>query len=171
MQQDPKVTFRRIRPKVRFQSHLSPGEVISKLREHLKKTNATCEGQTTVHFASIYPPEDQQHFWSPQLTLTFDETDTGCTVKGLFGPRPSVWTMFVFFYSVIGFAFFMVTMIALSFYSLQMENNLVWLIPVLLAILLSLFLVAYAGQKFGHRQIIIIQKFVEEALDIKLEIN
>lgn len=37
------------------------------------------------------------HFWSPQLQLEIlDEEKSGCTIYGLFGPNPTLWTFFMF---------------------------------------------------------------------------
>ena len=55
-------------------------------------------------------PRDKQHFWSPQLHLEINEVnDNSSTLHGLFGPNPTVWTMFMFFHFLavvlfIGFA-------------------------------------------------------------------
>lgn len=42
-------------------------------------------------------PKHKQHFWSPQLHLEVNvlESDTSM-LRGLFGPSPNVWTMFMF---------------------------------------------------------------------------
>ena len=46
-------------------------------------------------------PTVQQHFWTPQLHLEVLENNlTSCTVKGVFGPNPKVWTLFMFFHFV-----------------------------------------------------------------------
>ena len=42
-------------------------------------------------------PKHKQHFWSPQLHLEINEVDKdSCLLHGLFGPNPTVWTMFMF---------------------------------------------------------------------------
>ena len=47
-------------------------------------------------------PKQKQHFWSPQLHLEINEKDEkSATVHGLFGPNPSVWTMFMFFHFIV----------------------------------------------------------------------
>lgn len=46
-------------------------------------------------------PKHSQHFWSPQLHLEINKKDSDIsTVHGLFGPNPTVWTMFMFFHFV-----------------------------------------------------------------------
>ena len=52
-------------------------------------------------------PKHQQHFWSPQLHLEINEIDSNSsTVHGLFGPNPTVWTMFMFFHFIVAGLFF-----------------------------------------------------------------
>ena len=47
-------------------------------------------------------PKQAQHFWSPQLHLEINEKNKqSATVQGLFGPNPSVWTMFMFFHFIV----------------------------------------------------------------------
>lgn len=47
-------------------------------------------------------PKTQQHFWSPQLHLEINEVDkTTSILHGLFGPNPTVWTMFMFFHFMV----------------------------------------------------------------------
>ena len=42
-------------------------------------------------------PKDKQHFWSPQLHLEINKVDdNSSTLHGLFGPNPTVWTLFMF---------------------------------------------------------------------------
>lgn len=49
-------------------------------------------------------PKAKQHFWSPQLHLEinedYDNKDIS-VIYGLFGPNPTVWTMFMFLHFVV----------------------------------------------------------------------
>tara|TARA_R110002012_G_scaffold321400_2_gene549036 strand:+ start:12206 stop:12703 length:498 start_codon:yes stop_codon:yes gene_type:complete len=47
-------------------------------------------------------PKSKQHFWSPQLHLEINEVNhETAMLHGLFGPNPTVWTMFMFFHFII----------------------------------------------------------------------
>lgn len=47
-------------------------------------------------------PKKHQHFWSPQLHLEINEiNENSSTVRGLFGPNPTIWTMFMFLHFVV----------------------------------------------------------------------
>ncbi|MEQ8525643.1 hypothetical protein [Gracilimonas sp.] len=166
---DDQIHFRSIRPRIKVQTSLSPDDINQRIRALLSSEKATCEGQTIKGFATIYPPQKDQHFWSPQLTITVDELEEGTLVRGLYGPKPSVWTMFVFFYSAIGFATMIILMVGLSLWSLGNPADILWFVPGLIILLLSLYLVAYSGQKLGHKQMGILHRFIEECLEVKIE--
>ena len=47
-------------------------------------------------------PKHKQHFWSPQLHLEINEVDkNNCLLYGLFGPNPTVWTLFMFLHFMV----------------------------------------------------------------------
>lgn len=85
--QEDLIHFRRVRPRVRFYSTLSSDEIITEIRRQLRSGVCNCNGQVTKNFATIYPPEEDQHYWSPQLTITIEEDEQGTLVRGLYGPR------------------------------------------------------------------------------------
>lgn len=52
-------------------------------------------------------PKHKQHFWSPQLHLEINAKDSeNATVHGLFGPNPTVWTLFMFLHFIVAGLFF-----------------------------------------------------------------
>lgn len=163
------IQFKRIRPRIKFESELTSEQITSTIKTKLKSGDCLCHGQVTAHFATISPPPDEQHYWSPQLTITLEEHERGTLVRGLYGPKPAVWTMFVFFYSIIGFATIIVLMIGMSFYTLSQPAEILWAVPALLLLFLSLYLVAYAGQKFGHKQMTRIHRFIEDCIGHEIE--
>ncbi|MEP1488634.1 MAG: GTP-binding protein [Algibacter sp.] len=47
-------------------------------------------------------PKQEQHFWSPQLHLEINEVNKSSSMlHGLYGPNPTIWTMFMFFHFII----------------------------------------------------------------------
>ena len=53
------------------------------------------------HVFIIFPKE-KQHFWSPQLHLEINKVDdNSSTLHGLFGPNPTVWTLFMFLHFLV----------------------------------------------------------------------
>jgi hypothetical protein len=47
-------------------------------------------------------PKEKQHFWSPQLHLEINKIDKNSSqLYGLFGPNPTVWTLFMFLHFMV----------------------------------------------------------------------
>ena len=94
-------------------------------------------------------PKSDQHYWSPQLHLEFLETDQNHTkLFGVFGPNPTVWTLFMFLHFVvaglfIGFGIW-------SYTNWSLGND--YVIPVFLTILMVLiWFVLYFAGRLGKR--------------------
>ncbi|HCD52523.1 MAG TPA: hypothetical protein DEQ34_08755 [Balneolaceae bacterium] len=152
-----------------MKTELSSDELINRIQSELGEDTTRCDGETVSGFATICPPKTEQHFWSPQLTITVEEDEEGTTIRGLYGPRPAVWTMFVFFYTFIGFALMIVIMVGLSLRSLGEPAGILWLVPILILVFLSLYLVAYFGQKLGHKQMTSLHRFIERCVGNEIE--
>lgn len=154
----------RVRPRFKVETAYSVEEIVNQIKSSLKKEDSPIRGQVHVSNTTLFLPQEEQHYWSPQLSLSFEETEAGCVVRGLYGPRPVVWTMFVFFYSIIGVAILFISVVGYSYLSLGKSGSILWFVPVLLIVFLSLYLVAHFGQKLGHHQMVTLHKFMEECI-------
>ena len=156
-----------VRPRFKVETNNSAETIADSIKKALDQEQSTCIGTSNPKFISLRIPTSEQHYWSPQLSITIS-LENGITVaRGVYGPRPAVWTMFVFFYAVIGLALLVVTVIGLSTMTLDKGTMIFWWIPGLLIVFLSLYLVAYFGQKIGHKQMITLQKFFEETTGLE----
>ena len=90
------------------------------------------------------------------------------TVRGLYGPKPSVWTMFIFLYSIIGFSTLIVSMVGLTRYSLDKPSEILWLVPVGLLLIVGIYFASAAGKKIGKEQLQILHHFFESATNLKV---
>ncbi len=163
------IEFHRIRPRIYYQTTSSSRDLSTLFSTKLSEKKNVLDGQIVEGFATIYPNKSDQHYWSPQLTLTIEENEDGSLIRGLYGPKPTVWTMFIFFYAFIGFATLMVTLVGFSLLSLGKGVGILWFVPFLLLLFASLFITAYLGQKFGHKQMVHLHHFLEECLGVELE--
>lgn len=158
-----------VRPRFRASIPYSPLELSQIINAALNNPTATCKGKLTgIHYITLVIPEADQHYWSPQLSITVEVQNRGSLIKGVYGPRPVIWTMFVFFYSIMGFITLVILMFGLSYKSLDLPAPFLWLVPLLLLIILSLYLVAYLGQKKGHDQMVVLHQFLEDTLDMDI---
>lgn len=87
----------------RFKMELNHANAfILKAFEDAKTTSETYKIVRVDDHVFIRLPTHNQQFWSPQLHLEINEIDTKTSrLHGLFGPNPTVWTMFMFLHFLV----------------------------------------------------------------------
>lgn len=157
-----------IRPRFEFETDLSAEEIQSRISQALENSS-TCRGHAHHGYGMLALPEEEIQFWSPQLNFSLEKKENGGTmVSGLMGPRPAVWTMIVFFYSVLGFAAMIVSIIGFSNKSLGQSAAILWLLPLLIIAFLTLYIVAWFGKRWSRNQMIVLHRFFEESSGLKI---
>lgn len=138
-----------------------------RLHQALAVDEAPCVGNVLTDFAVLRIRPDQQHYWSPELTLQLHyEANGGTLIRALFGPRPAVWTGFACFYVFALFVSLMTLLFGLSQMSLGMSPLGLWLLPVPLALILAAIATARIGQHLGSAQMSVLRQFLDQTLDI-----
>ena len=90
-------------------------------------------------------PKNKQHFWSPQLHLEINEVDEKSSLlHGLFGPNPTVWTLFMFLHFFVAVVFIGFGAWAYSNWSL--ENSYGIQIGVMVFMMVLWFVLYFAGR-------------------------
>lgn len=110
-------------------------------------------------------PEESRHYWSPQLSMELIDGEQSLEIRAMFGPNPSVWLMFVFIYSFLGFLALVVFIVGTSRWNLGLSAGILWLIPVFGILTTAAFLVARAGQKLGHDEMKYLYDHVAKKID------
>lgn len=87
----------------RFKMELNQkNETLLKAFEHAKNTQNEFIVSRIDDHVFIKLPKEKQQFWSPQLHLEINEAENNSsTLHGLFGPNPTVWTMFMFLHFMV----------------------------------------------------------------------
>lgn len=156
-----------VRPRFKLELKLSPSQIVERFNHYLALSNSPCLGQADETYATLFFGKDQRHYWSPQLTLMIEEEEEGSEVRGLYGPRPAIWTMFVFFYAVLGVLILFISVIGGSQFMLGKSTWVLWIVPVLVLVFLSLWLVAKKGKEKGRPEIIVMHHFLMQILDLE----
>lgn len=90
-----------LRPRFKFDVSTANEKLLKGFEETKKLQSDFIVNRIDDH-VFIKFPKQAQHFWSPELHLEINEKDKqNATVHGLFGPNPTVWTMFMFFHFII----------------------------------------------------------------------
>jgi hypothetical protein len=140
-------------------------ETLQRIRNALDKEILSIKGLIVDHHVTLKIPAEDQHFWSPQLDLEVEEQEEGSLIRELFGPKPSVWLMFVFFYSLLGFIAVIVMVMGFSQWNLGMSAGILWLLPVMAFLVIMVYLSARAGQKLGEEEMLRLNQFLHQALE------
>jgi len=153
-----------LRPRFKIESDLSADKVIQILCNNIRDKEAPCDGSVLTNHAVLRVPQDQVHFWSPQLNLDVSEQEKGSLIRGLFGPSPGVWTMFMFFYMGVGVIGLFGLFYGLSQWTLNQEPTALWSVPIILLIELTIYMIGRAGKKLGNKQMHQLHAILERAL-------
>ncbi|WP_191858032.1 GTP-binding protein [Hanstruepera ponticola] len=90
-------------------------------------------------------PKDKQQFWSPQLHLEINEDgEKTAILHGVFGPNPTVWTMFMFFHFIVAGLFIAFAIWAYSNWAL--DNSYVVQLGVMFLLVILWFVLYFAGR-------------------------
>ena len=95
--------FLEIRPRFKKQSTDSIEVLLTDLQSLFDTKQNEIEGSIVHHHATVKIPHDQLHFWSPQLSLSFEASEGKTLIRGLYGPNPNVWLLFMFLFFFMGF--------------------------------------------------------------------
>lgn len=111
-------------------------------------------------------PKEKQHFWSPQLHLEILETGhNNSKIYGLFGPKPSVWTLFMFLHFIIACLFIGCGIWAYTNWSLEKDFAIQLFLSLLMVIIWGLLYVSgRLGKKTGMHEMHQLHRFMRDTL-------
>ena len=156
--------LKHLRPRFRKTAPLSIAEITGLLHEALKADDAPFTGRVLNEFVVLRILPRDQHYWSPELTLQLHKAEDGTLIRGLFGPRPAVWTMFAAFYVFALFLSLIALLFGLSQWSLDMTPYGLWLLPIPLGLVLIAYIISQVGQRLGRGQMEELYGFVGKVL-------
>jgi len=128
--------------------------VINKFKKALKDSESGFSSQFVDGHVIIDVPKKASHFWSPQLHLEVENiAGNKALLKGLFGPKPQVWTLFMFIHSLVGITFLVFSIMLYAKWRLDERI----ILPLMMTIFLPLFWVLLyflgrIGKRTGHHQ-------------------
>ena len=155
-----------LRPRFKMGFEESQQKLIAKFQRNVK--NATCkycvkdiDGHIVIDI-----PAEENHFWSPQLHIEIEKIEENKSiVKGLFGPKPQVWTFFMFIHFAMAFAFIGFSIVTYVKWSLKSEYLSALMIALALPILwVIMYFLGRIGKKRGHKQMDELYGFMMETL-------
>jgi len=158
-----------LRPRFKMNFDDSQLNLIKKFKDHLD--NGKCNYCSTIvdGHITIDIPVEENHFWSPQLSIEIEQEKDGKTiVKGLFGPKPQVWTLFMFIHFAAAVAFIGFSIMAYVQWTLKSDYTFALSMVIGLPILwFALYFLGQIGKKTSHKQMNELHQFMMETLEKK----
>lgn len=161
-----------IRPRFRLRTNLSIDDVKGVVASAVK-SDASVEGGVKMDYFILKTPIAEQHFWSPELQvhLEKDEDSNKVILRCLIGPKQAVWSLFMFVYSAIAVITLFLGMYGLIQMQFDKPSNAVYVIPVGLFLLPTIYFFSKIGQKTGHDQMMHLVSFLYHVLDREGEVE
>lgn len=108
-----------LRPRFKIEIEESNEAILQKFQA-CKKTQSEFIISRVDNHVFIKFPKYKQHFWSPQLHLEINAINgNSCLLHGLFGPNPTIWTLFMFLHFMVAGLFIAFGIWAYSNWSLK----------------------------------------------------
>jgi hypothetical protein len=164
------MTSIRIRPRFKKQYELPSETVEGIIKEKLHSNSEFTASLDSGHY-TIRIKQKDRHFWSPQLSLTLEEDANKTLIRGLYGPAPNVWTLFLLAYLAIGVLSLFALFMGLSYWMLGQESQILWALLFLAISALGVYMIAQFGQKLGAEQTFKLHQFIESCFQDHIEIE
>lgn len=158
----------RVLLKPRFNIEIDENEkvILNKFKENLKDKDCKYCSKIVDHHVIIDVPKEEDHFWSPQMHVEIEKEESKTVVKGVLGPKPKVWTFFMFLHFAVAIAFFVFFVIFYSKWSLQQDYTFAMVMCIMMPIIwVILYFVGQLGKKFGYRQMVELHDFLMKTLE------
>ena len=162
------MTTTALRPRYKFSSPDSPEGIRSRIKTALKdpeRNHYSLQHRSTSNQLLIAFPARHRHFWSPTLDVNLEKAAEGkTTIRVLIGPEPSIWTMFMFFYTIGSLMTLAGFILGYSQYTLGHGPWYLFLIPGGFLVVGFFYLAAMAGKSRAQAQMHILKEFLEQAI-------
>ena len=144
-----------IRPRFRLITPYDIREAQEHIIEAVKKDD-TVDGRKAHDMFFLTIPKQRQHYWSPELRISFEKNEAGegTFMRCVVGPRQSVWLLFVFIYGFLGVISLFGGMYGLAQWNLGKPSIWLWCFPAAFLVILGVYITAKMGQRTGRDQML-----------------
>jgi hypothetical protein len=145
-----------IRLRLRFYKDVTENIDVVRQKFEDYKINCTedCHLKTKHNHIWMNMPDGKREYWSPHLHLELEAKDTNEThIRGLFGPEPTLWTLFMFLHFMVAGIFVIFSAIAYSNYMLKLPTTIDLFVMLLMVIVwFLLYFIARQIRFKGYKQ-------------------
>ncbi len=156
-----------LRPRFKDEFPIPPSKLLAKFEKAIQHSSFKYKGVVIGNHVILDIASPEDHFWSPQLNITIEKgQEKACLLRGLFGPKPQIWTFFMFIHFAIAFAF---TGFGIMAY-VKMNLGKTFAFPLIVCcampvIWLLMYMIGQLGKRKGRSQMIALNNFMNEVIE------
>lgn len=154
----------KIRPRFNFETPLNKEEMMDIIYLY-GQTDPTVVCAKYSRFIRISIPKKEQHIWSPVLNLSFEQQENSTLIRCLIGSSETVWQSIMLFYIAFSILGFFGSIFAFVRWNLTGSTTYLFIIPLSIAFLFSIFLVSRLGKIKAHTEMLHLLRFLRKAVD------
>ena len=141
----------------------SPEVLLSKFKNALNNKSSAISGNVVQDNLFLKISRNERHYWSPEMTITFEKEETGTYVREVIGPNSGIYTFTMFLFFFTGTLLLFALMFLFSQITLNMPTSTTWIIiAISLLGLIFVFLFMLGGRIKAKPQMIILREFAEK---------
>ncbi len=154
----------RLRPRFEYVAPIALDEASRRLRAVVGSSDLPCRVDVFRGHAVFHVNAVDEHLWSPFLSVDVNWHPNGTVVRGIYGPKPSIWSLFVAAYAICIFLALFAAAFGFSQWMLdQTPSALVVVGSSVLCIAVTYGLALY-GQRKGDAQMSLLRATLEDVL-------
>ena len=157
-----------LKPRFKMEFDENEDAILNRFKNNLKDKNCKYCSTVVDHHVIIDVPVAEEHFWSPQMHVEIEKENNKTIVKGVLGPKPQVWTFFMFLHFVVAIAFIVFFVMFYSKWSLEQDYTFAMIMCFVMPIIwVILYFVGQLGKKFGYEQMVELHDFLMNTVQSK----
>lgn len=144
------------RPRFKVYTKLTKQQFIDLIKTQLEEHSHEFGGYANQEIAMIRVRKDKDKYWHPQLQIRIEEDEDQekyIVVRGIIGPKPSIWTLLAFLYGLSGAIILTLGCYALSEYIVKGESVWIWSVPIAILLALGTYLANFYGRYLAKFQL------------------
>ena len=157
-----------LKPRFKIKLNESKDEIIHTFEQCIaSKECKFITKQSNGHFF-LDVPKEEEHFWSPQLQIEVieDNEENKTIVKGILGPKPQVWTLFMFLHFIIALTFVVFFVMFYVKWSMDKEYQFYkYMLITLPLIWVAMYFIGQLGKKIAYNQMLALDNFLNKTLE------
>jgi len=163
---DNKINRVLLKPRFQLEFDESQEEILEKFKENVEDEDCKYCSRISGNHIFLDVPKVEEHFWSPQLQVEVVKGENdGTIVKGILGPKPQVWTFFMFLHFAVAVAFIVFLVMFYVNWSLGKDYQFTKYMLIGLPILwVLLYFFGQSGKKLGYKQMVELDNFMMKTL-------